>query len=138
VHGPSSSCDPNVPNSDPDSGCGTQLTSKLRAVNCLQENAKLHYGNPEEFTLTVPQFSIKPGEVVAVVGRVGCGEWVVSSKGCAKCLRAARLLQYAASSCMLIVRSIAARSAHTAGNLPALHFHLLQARAASCRLSCPR
>lgn len=40
----------------------------------LQENAKLHYGNPADFTLTVPQFSIKPGEVVAIVGRVGCGE----------------------------------------------------------------
>lgn len=40
----------------------------------LQENAKLHYGNPADFTLTVPQFSVKPGEVVAIVGRVGCGE----------------------------------------------------------------
>jgi ABC-type transport system involved in cytochrome bd biosynthesis fused ATPase/permease subunit len=40
----------------------------------LQENAKLHYGNPADFTLTVPEFSIKPGEVVAIVGRVGCGK----------------------------------------------------------------
>jgi ABC-type lipoprotein export system ATPase subunit len=46
----------------------------------LQENAKLHYGNPADFTLTVPEFSIKPGEVVAIVGRVGCGElsWCTS------------------------------------------------------------
>lgn len=61
-----------------------QLTSSCMLVHCLQENAKLHYGHPEEFTLTVPQFSIKPGEVVAVVGRVGCGEWGVWSKGCGK------------------------------------------------------
>lgn len=40
----------------------------------LQEDAKLHYGNPADFTLTVPQFSVKPGEVVAIIGRVGCGE----------------------------------------------------------------
>jgi ABC-type bacteriocin/lantibiotic exporter with double-glycine peptidase domain len=40
----------------------------------LQENAKLHYGNPADFTLNVPEFSIKPGEVVAIVGRVGCGK----------------------------------------------------------------
>jgi ABC-type bacteriocin/lantibiotic exporter with double-glycine peptidase domain len=40
----------------------------------LQESAKLHYGNPADFTLTVPEFSVKPGEVVAIVGRVGCGK----------------------------------------------------------------
>jgi ABC-type transport system involved in cytochrome bd biosynthesis fused ATPase/permease subunit len=38
------------------------------------EDAKLHYGNPADFTLSVPQFRVKPGEVVAIVGRVGCGE----------------------------------------------------------------
>lgn len=38
-----------------------------------QNNAKLHYGNPADFELHVPHFSIKPGEVVAVVGRVGSG-----------------------------------------------------------------
>lgn len=54
-----------------------QLTCNCMLVHCLQENAKLHYGSPEEFTLTVPQFSIKPGDVVAVIGRVGCGERVV-------------------------------------------------------------
>jgi ABC-type bacteriocin/lantibiotic exporter with double-glycine peptidase domain len=40
----------------------------------LQKDAELHYGKPEEFTLTVPEFEVKPGEVVAIVGRVGSGE----------------------------------------------------------------
>lgn len=42
---------------------------------CAQKDAELHYGNPAEFTLTVPEFEVKPGEVVAVVGRVGCGKY---------------------------------------------------------------
>lgn len=40
----------------------------------LQKDAELHYGKPDEFTLTVPEFEVKPGEVVAIVGRVGSGE----------------------------------------------------------------
>lgn len=54
------------------------LTVLLLFMLCharLQKGAKLHYGNPAEFTLTVPEFEVKPGEVVAVVGRVGSGEY---------------------------------------------------------------
>jgi ABC-type multidrug transport system fused ATPase/permease subunit len=41
---------------------------------CLQRNAKFkHYGK-EDFALNVPEFSCKPGELVAVVGRVGAGK----------------------------------------------------------------
>jgi ABC-type bacteriocin/lantibiotic exporter with double-glycine peptidase domain len=39
-----------------------------------QENSQLHYGNPEDFTLEVPKFEVNPGEVVAIVGKVGSGE----------------------------------------------------------------
>ena len=33
-----------------------------------------HYGKPEDFTLKVPKFEVKKGEVAAIVGRVGSGE----------------------------------------------------------------
>jgi ABC-type multidrug transport system fused ATPase/permease subunit len=37
-------------------------------------NAELHYGNPLDFTLSVPEFSVDKGEVAAIVGRVGSGK----------------------------------------------------------------
>ncbi len=40
----------------------------------LQEDAELHYGDPNEYKLRVPKFEVNPGEVVAIVGRVGSGE----------------------------------------------------------------
>jgi ABC-type bacteriocin/lantibiotic exporter with double-glycine peptidase domain len=41
----------------------------------MQEDAVLnHPAAPEDFKLKVPKFRVKPGEVVAIVGRVGCGE----------------------------------------------------------------
>lgn len=40
----------------------------------LQRNAQFkHYGK-ENFTLNVPEFSVAPGELVAVAGRVGAGK----------------------------------------------------------------
>ena len=44
------------------------------AVEASFERAELHYGSPQDFTLSVPEFDVKAGEVVAVVGRVGSGE----------------------------------------------------------------
>lgn len=41
----------------------------------LQRDAELHYGNPADFTLKVEEFEVNPGEVVAIVGRVGSGGW---------------------------------------------------------------
>jgi hypothetical protein len=38
-----------------------------------QADAELHYGSPEDFTLSVPEFSVAKGEVAAIVGRVGSG-----------------------------------------------------------------
>lgn len=41
----------------------------------LQENAVLSYpGSKEDFRLQLPRFEVKPGEVAAIVGRVGSGE----------------------------------------------------------------
>lgn len=41
---------------------------------CTQRNAQFkHYGK-DNFTLNVPEFSAAPGELVAVVGRVGAGK----------------------------------------------------------------
>ncbi|GBF99292.1 ABC transporter [Raphidocelis subcapitata] len=37
-------------------------------------DAELHYGDPRDFKLVVPEFSVARGEVVAVVGRVGSGK----------------------------------------------------------------
>ncbi len=45
-------------------------------LHYLQENAVLSYpGSKEDFRLQLPRFEVKPGEVAAVVGRVGSGEW---------------------------------------------------------------
>jgi ABC-type nitrate/sulfonate/bicarbonate transport system ATPase subunit len=42
--------------------------------SCPQRNAKFkHHGN-SDFTLNVPEFTCMPGELVAVVGRVGAGK----------------------------------------------------------------
>lgn len=44
------------------------------ACSPLQRNAQFkHYGS-ENFSLNVPEFSVAPGELVAVVGRVGAGK----------------------------------------------------------------
>jgi ABC-type transport system involved in cytochrome bd biosynthesis fused ATPase/permease subunit len=56
-------------------------------IAVLQENAKLHFGNPADFVLTVPEFSVKPGEVVAIVGRVGCGKQWPNRQACASALQ---------------------------------------------------
>lgn len=52
----------------------TQEQPQASEPQAVIKDAELHYGNPAEFTLTVPEFEVKPGEVVAVVGRVGCGK----------------------------------------------------------------
>jgi ABC-type sugar transport system ATPase subunit len=55
-------------------------------------DAELHYGNPLDFTLRVPEFSVARGEVVAVVGRVGSGARPGAlSAGVNGCFRAWRL-----------------------------------------------
>ncbi len=35
----------------------------------------------EDFRLNIPAFEVKSGEVVAVVGRVGSGEWLWAAGG---------------------------------------------------------
>jgi ABC-type ATPase with predicted acetyltransferase domain len=40
----------------------------------LQRNAQFKHHGKENFTLNVPEFSVQPGELVAVVGRVGAGK----------------------------------------------------------------
>lgn len=43
----------------------------------MQKDAVFQYGGHDEheaFKLTIPEFSVKPGEVVAIVGRVGAGK----------------------------------------------------------------
>jgi ABC-type bacteriocin/lantibiotic exporter with double-glycine peptidase domain len=50
------------------------LQVELEIHCCSQEDAELHYGHPEEFTLKVPKFEVNPGEVVAIVGKVGSGK----------------------------------------------------------------
>jgi ABC-type multidrug transport system fused ATPase/permease subunit len=40
----------------------------------LQSNAQFKHHGKENFTLNVPEFSVRPGELVAVVGRVGAGK----------------------------------------------------------------
>jgi ABC-type phosphonate transport system ATPase subunit len=42
----------------------------------FQENAVFtHPGATDDFELCVPLLEVKPGEVLAIVGRVGSGEW---------------------------------------------------------------
>jgi len=43
-------------------------------VEVRMTGAELHYGDPADFLLRVPKFEVKPGQVVAVVGRVGAGK----------------------------------------------------------------
>ncbi|KAF6262121.1 P-loop containing nucleoside triphosphate hydrolase protein [Scenedesmus sp. NREL 46B-D3] len=52
----------------------TEEQPQASEPQAVMKDAELHYGNPAEFTLTVPEFDVKPGEVVAVVGRVGSGK----------------------------------------------------------------
>jgi ABC-type transport system involved in cytochrome bd biosynthesis fused ATPase/permease subunit len=40
----------------------------------VQTNAQFCHGGNESFTLNVPEFSVKEGEIVAVCGRVGAGK----------------------------------------------------------------
>lgn len=40
----------------------------------MQRNAQFKHHGKENFTLNVPEFSVAPGELVAVVGRVGAGK----------------------------------------------------------------
>jgi ABC-type bacteriocin/lantibiotic exporter with double-glycine peptidase domain len=40
----------------------------------LQRNAQFKHHGKDNFTLNVPEFSCAPGELVAVVGRVGAGK----------------------------------------------------------------
>jgi ABC-type multidrug transport system fused ATPase/permease subunit len=40
----------------------------------LQRNAQFKHHGKDNFTLNVPEFSVRPGELVAVVGRVGAGK----------------------------------------------------------------
>ncbi|KAG2483865.1 hypothetical protein HYH03_017317 [Edaphochlamys debaryana] len=48
---------------------------KSKDVEARFENAVLSYpGSKEDFRLNIPKFEVKPGEVVAVVGRVGSGK----------------------------------------------------------------
>jgi ABC-type multidrug transport system fused ATPase/permease subunit len=48
--------------------CTTILTLSL------QNNAQFKHHGKDNFTLNVPEFSVRPGELVAVVGRVGAGK----------------------------------------------------------------
>jgi ABC-type bacteriocin/lantibiotic exporter with double-glycine peptidase domain len=41
---------------------------------CLQRNAKFKHHGKDDFVLNVPEFTVKPGELVAIVGRVGAGK----------------------------------------------------------------
>jgi hypothetical protein len=43
-------------------------------AGCLQSHAQFCHGGNESFTLNVPEFSVKKGEIVAVCGRVGAGK----------------------------------------------------------------
>jgi ABC-type multidrug transport system fused ATPase/permease subunit len=52
--------------------CTCLLPACARA--CLQRNAQFKHHGSENFTLNVPEFSAAPGELVAVVGRVGAGK----------------------------------------------------------------
>jgi ABC-type multidrug transport system fused ATPase/permease subunit len=52
----------------------SEAVPRSSAVEASFEAAELHYGAPQDFTLSVPDFDVKAGEVVAVVGRVGSGE----------------------------------------------------------------
>lgn len=48
---------------------------RAKKVGILMKEAVLvHPSNPKDFTLNVPEFSVEPGQVVAVVGRVGVGK----------------------------------------------------------------
>jgi ABC-type bacteriocin/lantibiotic exporter with double-glycine peptidase domain len=40
----------------------------------LQRNAKFKHHGTNEFVLNVPEFTCMPGELVAIVGRVGAGK----------------------------------------------------------------
>jgi hypothetical protein len=47
----------------------------LRLPPCpLQRNAKFTHHGKDDFALNIPEFSCKPGELVAVCGRVGAGK----------------------------------------------------------------
>lgn len=51
-----------------------RLLMLCTAACCVQRNAQFkHYGK-DNFTLNVPEFTAAPGELVAVVGRVGAGK----------------------------------------------------------------
>ncbi|KAF8071336.1 abcC3 [Scenedesmus sp. PABB004] len=52
----------------------TEEQAPAAEPQAVMHGAKLHYDRPDEFTLSVPEFEVKPGEVVAVVGRVGSGK----------------------------------------------------------------
>lgn len=50
------------------------LTLAHLYVCAVQRNAKFAHHGKDNFTLNVPEFSVSPGELVAVVGRVGAGK----------------------------------------------------------------
>jgi ABC-type bacteriocin/lantibiotic exporter with double-glycine peptidase domain len=52
----------------------TRLHSSPVLACCLQRNAKFKHHGTNDFTLNVPEFTCMPGELVAVVGRVGAGK----------------------------------------------------------------
>ena len=53
------------------SDCGACVVGSVCA---LQRNAKFKHHGKDDFVLNVPEFSVKPGELVAVAGRVGAGK----------------------------------------------------------------
>ena len=56
-------------------GCRCYTMYQVRVCD-VQKDAVFRYDHAgaDAFTLTVPEFSVAPGEVVAVVGRVGAGK----------------------------------------------------------------
>jgi ABC-type transport system involved in cytochrome bd biosynthesis fused ATPase/permease subunit len=53
----------------------TNHTVRCPAVlSRLQRNAKFKHHGKDDFILNVPEFTCRPGELVAIVGRVGAGK----------------------------------------------------------------